>query len=152
MSDIIKTFYSFDEYKDDVNALSSSLNDHSFDAIVCIARGGLFLGASLSEKLNIRNVQSINAILYDDTVKGESISIKNLPNLENCDNVLVVDELVDSGTTFSETLKILSHENPNVKFTSSVIFQNNKSSFVADFYLKPLENWVVFFWEQDTLD
>ena len=68
---IEKYYYGYDEFRIDVNNLASKLKNENFEAIIGITRGGLLLTQFLAIKLNLRDVFTINSILYDDMIKKE---------------------------------------------------------------------------------
>ena len=99
-------YYSYENFRDDMKILVGKL-DETPDAIVAIARGGLTMGHFLGIALDIRNVFTINATLYFNKQK-ELLQISNIPSLEGHENVLVVDDIVDSGESMSKVCQILS--------------------------------------------
>ncbi len=135
--------YTFDEFQKDLQ----NLTIQKPDAILAIARGGLTFAHHLAEKLNIREVFSINAISYDKEKKLDSINIFNIPNLTNYRNILIVDDISDSGETFIEILKVLKNRYPNKIYSTIAIFYKPTSKFKPDIYLHKTEEWINFFWE-----
>ena len=135
--------YTFNEFKRDLQNLTIKKPD----AILAIARGGLTFAHHLAEKLNIREVFSINAISYDKDKKLDSINIFNIPDLKNYENILVVDDISDSGDTFIEVLKVLKEHYPNKIFKTIAIYYKPTSKFKPDIYFHKTEEWINFFWE-----
>jgi len=136
--------YTYNDFQKDLK----KLNIYKPDAIVAIARGGLTLAHHLAEIFDIREVFSINAISYDKTQKKEKIDIFNIPNLYTYKDILIVDDISDSGDTFIEVLKILKEKYPNPNFKTLSIFYKPSSKFKPDFYFKETEEWIRFFWER----
>ena len=137
------TFYSYDEFSSDIK----NLNPPKFDAILAIARGGLTIAHHLAEKLNIRDIFTINAISYDKTQKQKEIKIFNIPELKNYKNILIVDDISDSGETFIKILNLLKNKYPQINFKTFSIFYKSTSKFKPDFYIKETNEWIKFFWE-----
>lgn len=52
-------YYSYDEFKVDVNQLAKEIKPYKPDVILAIARGGMTLGHFLSEALEMRDLYSI---------------------------------------------------------------------------------------------
>ena len=73
-------FYSYDEFKVDVNLLAHEIKPYKPDVILAIARGGMTLGHFLAEALEMRDLYSINSIHYEETRKLDTIDIFNIPD------------------------------------------------------------------------
>jgi len=136
--------YIYNDFQKDLN----KLNIPKPNAIMAIARGGLTLAHHLAEIFDIRVVFTINAISYDKTQKKEKLKIFNIPDLKKFKNVLVVDDISDSGDTFIEILKILKQKYPDINFKTLSIFYKPSSKFKPDFYFHKTEEWIRFFWER----
>ena len=136
--------YTYNEFKNDIKNLKLDIPD----CIVAIARGGLTFAHHLAEKFNIREVFTINAISYDKTKKLNKIDIFNIPDLKNFKNILIVDDISDSGDTFIEVLKILKEKYPHKNYKTISIFYKPSSKFKPDFYFHKTNEWINFFWEE----
>ena len=136
--------YTYEDFQEDLK----SINIKKPDAIVAIARGGLTLSHHLAEIFNIREVFVINAISYDKTSKKEKIDIFNIPNLHGFKNILIVDDISDSGETFINVLNLLKEKYPDLNFKTLSIFYKINSKFKPDFYFRETKEWVKFFWEK----
>ena len=135
--------YTFDEFKVDIKNLKLKKPD----AIIAIARGGLTFAHYLSQKFNIRDVFSINVISYEGNKKLEDIKIFNIPNLSNHKNILIVDDISDSGDTFMHVLNTLKNRYPQKNFKTISIFYKPTSKYKPDIYLHTTNEWINFFWE-----
>jgi xanthine phosphoribosyltransferase len=118
------------------------------DAIVSIIRGGMTLAHHLSEIFNIKDVFTINASSYDKKLKLSKPKVYNIPNLKNYKNILIVDDISDSGETFLEVLKKLKEKYPDKIFKTISIFYKPTSKFKPDYYFHETTEWVEFFWEK----
>ena len=136
--------YSYKNFQNDLK----NLKIPKPDAIVAIARGGLTLSHHLAEIFDIREVFTINAIPYDKTKKKEKIDIFNIPNLHGFKNILIVDDISDSGDTFIKVLKILKEKYPDLNFKTLSIFYKPTSKFKPDFFFHKTDEWIKFFWEK----
>jgi len=137
--------YTFDEFKVDIKNLKLKKPD----AIIAIARGGLTFAHYLSQKFNIRDVFSINVISYEGNKKLEDIKIFNIPNLSNHKNILIVDDISDSGDTFIHVLNTLKNRYPQKNFKTISIFYKPTSKYKPDIYLHTTNEWINFFWEEN---
>lgn len=146
---IEKYYYSYDEFKDDTLLLANQLRDYNPDAILAIARGGCTLGHMLSEALNTRKLYTINSIHYNNAQKLDTFEIFNIPDLLNYSKVIIVDDIVDSGETIVEVLKILKQQFPNCEFKVATLFYKQTALMQPDFSIKEAKQWIDFFWEAD---
>ncbi len=142
-------YYGYDEFVRDLKLLIAKI-DWEFDAIVAISRGGLTIAHFLGEYYNIRNVFTINAIGYEDQEKLNEVKIFNIPDLQEFRNVLVVDEIVDSGETMQKVMQKLNGF--DVKLKSAVIFVKSDAIYQPDFFVKYTNEWIDFFWTRDLYD
>ncbi|WP_201352880.1 phosphoribosyltransferase [Hydrogenimonas urashimensis] len=142
--------YDYETFVKDLKQLADSIPD-SFNAIVAIARGGMTMAHLLGEYWNIRNVFVINSIGYEETRKLEKTKVFNIPDLLPCDDILIVDDIADSGETIKAVLDTLKARYPDKRFkTATLFFKPNKSIVRPDYWLKEVDDeWIDFFWSDD---
>lgn len=140
--------YSYEEYKQDLKMLIHKI-DQPFDAILGIARGGLAMAQMLGEYYDLREVYTINTIGYEDTQKKESVEVFNVPDLKSAKQVLVLDDIVDSGDTLVEVLKVLEKKYPKVTFLTAALFYKKTAKIAPNWYVKEPAGWIDFFWSVD---
>jgi len=143
-----KIYYPYQEYKQDLKTLISKI-DQPFDAILGIARGGLSMAQMLGEYYDLREVYAINTIGYEGTEKNASVEVFNVPELKLTKQVLVLDDIVDSGDTLVEVLKVLNARYPNVTFLSASLFYKKTAKIAPTWYVKEPKGWIEFFWSED---
>jgi xanthine phosphoribosyltransferase len=143
-----KIYYPYSEFRDDLEILLSKI-DQYFDTVVAVSRGGLLLGQMIGEFCEIRKVYTINTIGYDGSKKLDSVEVFNIPSLKNSQIVLIVDDIVDSGDTLIEVLKVLKDLYPNVIFFSASIFYKPTASIEPNWWVKEPNGWIDFFWSKD---
>ena len=141
-------YYPYEDFLSDTRSLTQKI-DWKFDTIIPIARGGLTLAHLLGEYYDIRAVYAINTIGYDDTTKLESVKVFNIPELKEAKNVLIVDDIVDSGDTVIEVLSVLRHRYPEVTFKVASLFYKKSAKIAPDWYMREAETWIEFFWSVD---
>ena len=139
--------YSFNEFIEDINFLSKKISSFSPDCIVAIARGGLTIGHFLAEKMDIREIYTINAISYEKDKKLKEIKIFNIPDLKNKKKVLLVDDISDSGDTLEKIINKLKKIYPSLEIKTATIFYKKTSKVIPDFKVKEAKEWINFFWE-----
>ncbi|MCF6207280.1 MAG: phosphoribosyltransferase domain-containing protein [Sulfurovum sp.] len=145
-------YYSYDTFVNDVKELVKKTKTFEPDALLAIARGGLSLAHAFSQATDNRNLFTINSILYDGEVKRSHPKLLNLPELEGCRRVLILDDIVDSGQTLKAVLHVLQERYPNIDFKSATIYAKPNALIAPDYSLHETKEWIDFFWEKDFLD
>ncbi|HIP50831.1 MAG TPA: phosphoribosyltransferase [Campylobacterales bacterium] len=143
-----KIYYAYDEFREDLKALTQKI-DETFDVLIPISRGGLSMGQMLGEFYDIREVYAINTIGYDDTQKLDEVRVFNVPQLQEHQKVLIVDDIVDSGDTLVEVLKVLMEQYPTVRFYTASIFYKPTAIIKPTWHVKEPKDWIEFFWSED---
>lgn len=147
-----KVYYGYDECLEDCRALLPKLKEYNPDALVAVARGGLLLGHLLSEALDTREIYTLNSIHYDGTQKLDTFEIFNIPDLTRKHKIVLIDDIVDSGESIVEILKILEEKYPHCEFKVATIFYKPTALMQPDFSVKEAKDWIEFFWEIDLLE
>jgi len=143
-----KTYYPYEEFREDLKTLTQKI-DQPFDAILGIARGGLCMAQMLGEYYNLREVYAINTIGYEDTQKKDVVEVFNMPALKSAKQVIIVDDIVDSGDTLVEVLKVLDAKYPSVTFFTASLFYKKTAKITPTWYVKEPKGWIEFFWSED---
>lgn len=120
-----------------------------FDAIVCLARGGLRVGDVLS-----RLFESPLGVLftssYREAAGTEQSSLRIAEALTSASPLpgprwLLVDDMVDSGATFAQVLPVLKARYPHVsEIRSAVLWSKGHSVITPDFVVENLPHnpWI----------
>ena len=145
-----KLYYPYEDFLADTKVLTQKI-DWEFDAIIAVARGGLSLAQLMGEYYNLRSVYSINTIGYEDTEKLQGVDVFNLPELKDAKQVLIVDDIVDSGDTLIEVLKVLKKVYPDITFKVASLFYKKSAKIAPNWYVKEAKGWIDFFWTVDML-
>ncbi len=126
----------------------------TFDAIVMILRGGSIPGTILSHKMECDNVY---AVTIRTTSSGDVYSQRNcIPEIFIPDNivkiegknVLIIDDVTNTGDTFKIVKQKILHYNPSACLTAAMVWDGNDSiKCAADVYARHTPGWVVFPWE-----
>ncbi|HFU76667.1 MAG TPA: phosphoribosyltransferase [Arcobacter sp.] len=146
-----KVYYSYENCVNDVRILAGKIKLYKPDAMIAIARGGLTLGHMLSEALETREIYTLNSIHYDGTKKLDTFEIFNIPDLTRLHKVVLVDDIVDTGESMVEILRILKEKYPHCEFRIATIFHKPTALIAPDFTVKEAKDWIEFFWEVDVL-
>ena len=144
-----KLYYSYDLFKKDTQKLVDKCRHFEPEILLAVARGGLTLAHLMSQAMNIRNLYTLNSIHYDGELKLDTFNIFNIPDISNAKKVLIIDDIVDSGETMREILRILKEKFPNVEFKLATIFYKNTAVIKPNFSVREATTWIDFFWEVD---
>ncbi|MCX2683176.1 phosphoribosyltransferase family protein [Campylobacter sp. MIT 21-1685] len=141
-------YYGYEEFQKDVVKLVHCIQkDFKPDVLVAVARGGMSLGHCLALALNTRLLFSINSIHYEDTQKLNSIEIFNIPELGKYKNILLIDDIVDSGESLDAIIKVLKGKFPHLHIKTATLFYKKTALLIPDFKIKEAQEWIRFPWE-----
>ncbi len=144
-----KYYYKYDEFMNDLEVLEPQIKEYNPDTLLAIARGGMTIGHFLAERLDMREIYSLNAISYENEKKLGKPKIFNIPDLKNKKKVLLLDDISDSGETLEEVLKTLKSLYPEVEFKTLTIFYKDHTKVMPDIFSKKTDKWIVFFWDKE---
>ena len=144
-----KFYYSYNQCLKDCKILLPKIKRYNPDALVAIARGGLTLGHLLSQAMETNKLYTINSVHYEKEQKLNTFEISNIPNLEKCKRVVLIDDIIDSGETIQEVKKILEKRYLYCEFKIATIFYKKDAIMQPDFTVKEAHSWIDFFWEVD---
>ncbi len=141
---------SWKQFEEDTDQLTQKLLalDQKWTAIVAIARGGLVPAAIVSNRLDIHWVDTICMSSYDDeTFQQHHMEVLKEFKSES-QNILVIDDLVDSGNTFKLVREML----PNAHF--ACVYAKPAGIPATDTYFREVagDTWLVFPWEEQIED
>ena len=143
-----KLWYDWREMRRDVNTLCREIVLDKFDpnVIVGLSRGGLTPGVMMSHWMK-KPFKTIKARLRD------------FPEWENYlprktdDRVLIVDDICDSGETFSRIREHINERKENgVDVRFATLWWNNECNFTPHYYVNDIakdstNTWIMFPWE-----
>ena len=136
---------SWQELQADCYKLAKKLKKQKFDRILCISRGGLVWARMFSDLLNLP-VSHLTVVSYQDLKQQKETKITEVPaTLEN-QNMLVVDEIADSGKTLKIVIDYL-HSINIYKFKTLAPIIRKFTKPKPDIYLKIINEWVIFPYE-----
>ncbi|AXH10194.1 nicotinate phosphoribosyltransferase [Malaciobacter halophilus] len=146
-----KFYYSYEEFKNDTQKLVNSCREYQPDILLAVARGGLTLSHLMAQAMDMRNLYTLNSIHYEGELKLDTFNIFNIPDVSHAKRVLVVDDIVDSGETMQEILKVLKEKFPSVEFKLATIFYKKSAVLQPDYTVREAKEWIDFFWEVDVI-
>jgi len=121
--------------------------------IITFYRGGLPLSVRLSNQFNLP-LSILDYQTYDNNVKTKnnvSVSFMKNAGIKEGEDLLIVDDIADSGDTINTALKFLEmnySDSNNKKTVYTMIGNNEKHPKEWKYKFKHL-GWSVFNWESD---
>ncbi len=111
--------------------------------IVAVTRGGLIPAAIVAREIGCRLIESVSVAAYDEESLGEPVVLKPPTAAGDGSNYLIIDDLVDTGTTAKLVRKIL----PNAYF--ACLYAKPAGAGIADTYVLdvPQDTWILFPWD-----
>lgn len=133
----------------------NKLKDFNIDLIVPIARGGLVPGTMIAYKAGIKNIYPLHLCSYTDDNQQENIRFVTKPDLEYLvsnfmrKNILVFDDLSDTGNTLNYVLKFFDYNLNAANVKTATLYIKPHTGYIPDIYVSEFSNdtWVVFPWE-----
>lgn len=116
-----------------------------FQGIVAVSRGGLIPAAIIARELDMRLVESVCVVTYQDEDKGEPVVTKPPAAAGDGTGFLVIDDLVDSGTTARVVRSLL----PKAHF--ACIYAKPQGRPLVDSFVTEVsqDTWILFPWDTE---
>ena len=145
-----KILYSWNDFDNDTNVLYSKLINSGWtpDYIVGVKRGGLIPAIKLSHSFK-KPMIMMTCQLRDN--KDEEIKLLEAEHLPRNKNILIVDDICDSGVTFSKiVLEFMMNGFYSVK--TCALYHNISQNFFTDYNARIIDRskddrWIIFPWE-----
>ena len=124
------------------------------DIVLGLWRGGSIPAIAIHEYFNYKGMNVESAVMITKSYTGINeqseeiyidISSNVLKKLKNKNNILIVDDVIDSGNTIVTVLKYMVNNNitGNIK-TASIYYKPKLSCILPDYYLYDTDDWIVF--------
>lgn len=136
-----------------VNSHDSILD---INCIVSVGRGGMIPSRLLADRIGVSDVYMFICKSYNKYVRGK---IKSEPfnHIIEKKNVLLVDDIVDSGITFTYAYNELMKRNPYYIKTLALLTKETTESHMRASYNGEIikeencNDWIVFPWEKQEI-
>lgn len=112
------------------------------DVIVAIARGGYMPGRLLSDMLGIPDLTCFKIEHYQGAFQNQETFVKYPLNADiNGRNVLLLDDVCDSGDTFMVGVEHIRHCGAVTELRTAALHLKTVSKFIPDFYAETVSEW-----------
>lgn len=131
-----------------VSELKKFCSDKHFDCILAVARGGSIIGTLLSYQLNIP-IRYVGISSYDGDKKTNELRFTQHAEIGDYKNILVVDDIIDSGDTINYIKNIIEFNSFDKRFTYATMYAVAGNQDVVGFKvaIKQQDEWIEFPWE-----
>ncbi|MFC3125909.1 xanthine phosphoribosyltransferase [Pseudoroseomonas globiformis] len=137
---------SWDQLHRDSKALAWRLIEKGpWTGIVAITRGGLIPAAIVARELDCRLIESVSVITYEEETRREPRVAKLPAAAGDGSGWLVVDDLVDTGTT----LKVVRSLLPKAHFAT--VYAKPAGNPLVDTFITEVsqDTWILFPWDTE---
>ncbi|ONG51343.1 xanthine phosphoribosyltransferase [Pseudoroseomonas deserti] len=137
---------SWDQLHRDSKALAWRLIERGpWTGIVAITRGGLIPAAIVARELDCRLIESVSIVTYDEEKRGEPVVAKHPLAAGDGAGWLVLDDLVDTGTT----AKVVRAMLPKAHFAT--VYAKPAGKPLVDTFITEVsqDTWILFPWDTE---
>ena len=113
--------------------------------IVAITRGGLIPAAIIARELDCRLIESVSIVTYDEEKRGQPQVAKPPVAAGDGDGWLIIDDLVDTGTTARVVRALL----PKAHFAT--VYAKPAGKPTVDTFITEVsqDTWILFPWDTE---
>ena len=125
------------------------LDSYTPEHIIAVAHGGLVLASIIASTLRIP-VENIKISYYDNKERLENpLIIKNLPDTIPNIPTLIVDDILETGTTINIVKsELINRGVDEVNIKVAVLHKKNCDCIIKpDWYAYLVEEWITYPWE-----
>ncbi len=136
----------WDQLHRDARALAWRLmGSGPWRGIVAITRGGLIPAAIVARELEVRLIESVSIVTYDEEAKGQPRITKAPVAAGDGEGFLIIDDLVDTGTT----AKIVRGLLPKAHFAA--VYAKPAGKPLVDTFITEVsqDTWILFPWDTE---
>jgi len=136
----------WDQLHRDARALAWRLLEKGpFQGVVAITRGGMIPAAIIARELEIRLVETVSIVTYDEEHKGEPVVTKAPLAAGDGSGFLIIDDLVDTGATARVVRALL----PRAHFAT--VYAKPQGRALVDSFITEVsqDTWILFPWDTE---
>ncbi len=113
--------------------------------LVAVTRGGLIPAAIIARELELRLIESVSIVTYDEEDRGEPRVTKTPAAAGDGEGFLIVDDLVDTGSTARVVRALL----PKAHF--ACIYAKPAGKDLVDSFVTEVsqDTWILFPWDTE---
>ena len=136
----------WDQLHRDARALAWKLLESGpYHGIVAITRGGMIPAAIIARELDLRLIDTVCVVTYDEQSRGEPRVTKSPAIAGDGQGWLLIDDLVDTGTTARVVRAFL----PQARFAT--VYAKPQGKPLVDSFVTEVsqDTWILFPWDTE---
>ncbi|WP_043364466.1 xanthine phosphoribosyltransferase [Belnapia sp. F-4-1] len=136
----------WDQLHRDSKALAWRLMEHGpFKGVVAITRGGMIPAAIVARELECRLLETVSVVTYDEEAMGEPQVVKPPLAAADGEGWLVIDDLVDTGTTARVVRGLLPRAH------LATVYAKPAGKPLVDTFITEVsqDTWILFPWDTE---
>ena len=136
----------WDQLHRDSKALAWRLMEHGpFKGVVAITRGGMIPAAIVARELECRLLETVSVVTYDEEAMGEPQVVKPPVAAGDGEGWLVIDDLVDTGTTARVVRGLLPRAH------LATVYAKPAGKPLVDTFITEVsqDTWILFPWDTE---
>ncbi len=116
-----------------------------FTGIVAITRGGLIPAAIVARELECRLIETVSIVTYDEEARGTPSITKPPTAAGDGTGFLIIDDLVDTGTTARMVRTLLPHAH------FATLYAKPAGKPMVDSFITEVsqDTWILFPWDTE---
>jgi len=122
-----------------------------FDYLLCISSGGLVFGKLVSDYINLP-LGVIAASAYDKgkkEIREKEVIMGKITTIANPGgNILLLDDLVDTGATMHHIYRHILERKETNSIRTGVLYRKPQTIFQPDYWVEDTSKWIVFPYER----
>ena len=113
--------------------------------VVAITRGGLIPAAIIARELECRLIETVSVVTYDEEERGQARVVKPPAAAGDGTGWLIIDDLVDTGTTAKVVRAMLPHAH------LATIYAKPAGKPLVDTFITEVsqDTWILFPWDTE---
>ncbi len=145
---------SWDEIEELTLILAEKIRASGFkpDIVLGIMRGGWIPARILADFLGVEEIAAIEIKFYRGVGETRERPVVTKPPIADLRgrNVLVMDDVSDTGKSLSVAITVLTFFGPS-SLKTATLFVKPWTMFIPDYYVDSTEAWIAFPWEKGEL-
>ncbi|MBV9785041.1 MAG: xanthine phosphoribosyltransferase [Acidisphaera sp.] len=135
----------WDQLHRDAKALAWRVMGGGWRGIVAVSRGGLIPAAIIARELELRLVESVSVAAYEEETLGPPVVVKPPAAAGDGSEFLVIDDLVDTGTTVRVVRSLL----PRAHY--ACVYAKPAGRSAVDTFITEVsqDTWILFPWDTE---
>ena len=127
------------------------MKDFKPDVLISLGRGGMIPTRILSDMINVKTVHLLNIKLYKGVnIRDSKPTVENFNVIIEKKNVLLIDDIVDTGLTIDAAISKIYECRPSIIKTATLLCKKQVKRRPTYIGTECEDNeWIIFPWEKE---